>query len=401
MNRSRVIAVIGAGTMGHGIAQVFAMKGYSVNLADVSQEALKKAIERISWSLARLASRGEIGGEDVKAALDRITATTDIAKAVADAEFVVEAVYEDIDVKVEVFKKVDESAPSEAIIASNTSGLPITAMAEAVRRSERVVGMHWFNPPQLMKLVEVIETKYTDNRAASYVVELARHLGKTPILVRKDIRGFVANRVYRAIRYEAFAMVLRGEHTHVEIDSALKYKLGLPMGVFELVDFTGAVEIEVMEDRHLRRLRERYPEWEPHDEYLLLRDYAITLSKSYYERGLLGVKTGRGFYEYPEAGKYVKPNIPREAGERLDPLEVIAPAVNLAAWMIDRGVCTPEEVDLALKLGYNFPRGLLELARERGFRDVLEILRMKKGRWEGYSYSLFYEPSPALESIFR
>jgi len=394
-----VVAVVGAGTMGHGIAQVFAMKGYRVNLADISQEALKRAIERISWSLGRLASKGEIREEDARAALERITTTTDISKAVEGAKLVIEAVYEDIDVKIDVFRRVGESAPAEAILASNTSGLPITAMAEAVRRPEKVVGMHWFNPPQLMKLVEVTITKYTDNSVASYVVELARQLGKTPILVRKDIRGFVANRIYRAIRYEAFAMVLRGEHTHVEIDSALRYKLGLPMGVFELVDFTGAVEIEVMEDRHLGKLRERYPEWEPHYEYLLLRDYAITLSKSYYERGLLGVKTGRGFYEYPEPGKYVKPNIPREAGEVLDPLEVVAPAVNLAAWMIDRGVCTAEEVDLALRLGYNFPRGLIEVARERGFREVIDVLRKKRDRWKGHPYSAFYEPHPALEKI--
>jgi len=396
-----IVSVVGAGTMGSGIAQVFAMKGYDVFIVDVSEEIIKKAIERIKWSLNKLVIRGEISEKDVDVTLNKIKTTTSIAYAVKNSGLVIEAVPEDLSIKIAVFKEVDKNAPRETIIASNTSGLPIAAMAEVTSRPNKVIGMHWFNPPQIMRLIEVIKSKYTDDESANAVMKISYQLGKIPILVKRDIRGFVANRLYRTIRYESFAMVLRGEYTPIEIDSMLKYKLKFPMGVFELADFTGVIEIEILEDKHFKELRNRYPEWEPHEEYVAFREYTLRLSKRYYEANLIGVKTGKGFYQYPEPGKYAKPNIPESAGEKVEPLNVLAPAINLAVWIVAQGIATSEECDLALKLGYNLPKGLIELGREYGVKAVTETLEYKMKRYKDLEYSKFYNPHPALQDILK
>jgi enoyl-CoA hydratase/3-hydroxyacyl-CoA dehydrogenase len=390
------VAVIGAGTMGHGIAQVFAMKGIKVNLVDISDDILKKAIDRIRWSLSKFAEKGRISREDVEATLERIKTYTNIYDAVLDADFILEVVPEDIDLKIKIFKEIDKYAPKHASIATNTSGLPITAMAEATQRPEKISGMHWFNPPQLMKLIEIIKSKYTSDETANLLFKLAKEIGKEPIIVKKDIRGFIANRIYRAIRYEAFSMVLRGEAKPEEIDSPLRYKLNLPMGVFELVDLTGAIEIEILEDKEFVRLRNRYPEWEPHEEYVKFRSYALTLSRKYYEKNLLGVKTGRGFYSYPEPGKWKKVEISEKVGGRIEPVQLIAPAINVSAWLIGRKYVNQDEVDIAIKLGYNWPKGIIELAFEWGLEEVINVLQQKRSKYKEEYYSKIYEPDPHL-----
>jgi enoyl-CoA hydratase/3-hydroxyacyl-CoA dehydrogenase len=395
------VVVIGAGTMGHGIAQVFAMSGYRVSLVDVSYDVLNKALEKIRWSLSKLAEKGRLSKEDVDSTMNRIAVHINTKEAAKEADFIIEAVPEVLDIKLQVFKDADESAPPHAIIASNTSGLPITLMAEAVRRRDKVVGMHWFNPPQLMRLVEVIKCKYTSDETAKTTFELARKLGKEPILVNKDIRGFIANRVYRAIRYEAFVMFLRGEAKPVEIDSAFRYKLGIPMGPFELVDFTGAIEIELGEDKQFKEMREKCPDWEPHEEYVKFRDYAMKLSREFHSKGLIGVKTGKGFYEYPKPGQWVKVEIPKEAGERVDPMQVLAPAVNLSAWLIANEVASAKDIDVSLKLIYNFPKGLLEMADEYGLDLVVKVLKDKMERVKAEDYGAFYRPHPLLLKLVK
>lgn len=396
----KTVCVVGAGTMGHGIAQVFAVNGYSVSMVDVSKEVLEKALERIKWSLGKLVEKGMVKKEDADLALSRITTYVgDVGEAAKNADFIIEAVFENLDVKKRVFEEVDSAAPPHAIIATNTSGLPITLMAEAASRGrrEKVVGMHWFNPPQLMRLIEVIRCKYTSEETVNTTFKLAQKLGKEPIIVNGDINGFVANRVYRAIRYEAFAMFLRREAEPIEIDSAFRYKLGAPMGPFELADFTGAVEIEI--SAAVEETRKKCPEWEPHEEYFELYKYAMKLSKERYEKGLIGVKTGKGFYDYPKPGQWARPNIPKEAGERIDPVRILAPAINLAAWLIERGVATASDIDKALKLGFNFPKGVLEVADEVGLDVVVNILNEKADRYKGESYATFYKPRPLLVKL--
>lgn len=396
VNCIKTIAVIGAGVMGHGIAQVLAMSGYKVNLVDVSYDVLNKALEKIRWSLNKLAEKGMVSRGDIESTMNRITTYVNARDAVNEADFIIEAVPEVLDIKLQVFRDIDSSAPSHAIIASNTSGLPITLMAEAVGRRDKVAGMHWFNPPQLMRLVEVIKCKYTSDETAKTIFELVKKVGKEPILVNRDIRGFIANRVYRAIRYEAFAMLMRGEARPMEIDSAFRYKLGIPMGPFELVDFTGAIEIELGEDKQFKEIRERCPDWEPHEEYVKFREYAMRLSREYHSKGLVGVKSGKGFYEYPKPGQWVKVEIPKEAGERIDPMQVLAPAINLSAWLIANDVASAKDIDTSLKLGYNFPKGLLEMADEYGLDSIVNVLKSKVERTRAEEYSAFYRPHPLL-----
>lgn len=390
----RTVSVIGAGLMGHGIAQVFAMNGYSVNLVDVSREILDRAIERIRWSLGKLAEKGVIR-EDIETILRRIRTFVGIREAVREADFIVEAVPERIDIKVQVFREADENAPKHAIIVSNTSGLPITPMAEATKRREKVAGMHWFNPPQLLRLIEVIRCKYTSDETAKTVFELSKRLGKEPIMVNRDIRRFIAARIYGPIRIEAFLMFLRGEAKPIEIDSAFRYKLGIPMGPFELVDFTGGIEIDASEDIYYNEVRSKYPEWEPQEEYVKYREAVMPFIRDRYSKGLVGFKTGRGFYDYPKPGQWVKPEIPREAGEGVDPMEVIAPAVNEAAWLVENNITSAREIDIALKLGYSFPKGILEMADEYGLDNVVAMLRAKRRR-VAEDYGAFYEPQPLL-----
>jgi len=394
------VSVIGAGIMGHGIAQVFAMNGYSVNLVDVSNEILNNALEKIKLSLSKLVERGRISRMDAESTLSRISTYTNIREAVGNADFIIEAVPERIDLKTQIFKDVDEKAPPHAVIASNTSGLPITLMAEATSKPDRVVGMHWFNPPQIMRLIEVVKCKYTSNEVAELTFKLAQKLGKEPIIVNKDIRGFIANRVYRAIRYEAYAMIQRGEAKPVEIDSAFRYKLNLPMGPLELVDFTGAIDIEIAEDLYFKDIINKCPEWEPHEEYVRIREYALRLSREYHSRGWLGVKTGRGFYSYPKPGQWVKVDIPKDVGEKINPIEILAPAVNLSSWLIRNNVTTAREIDLSLKLGYNFPKGILEIADEYGLENIVNILKDKRGKVVE-DYGLFYEPDQLLLELIR
>lgn len=183
------------------------MNGYEVNLVDVSEGILSKALEKIRWSLGKLAEKGALK-ENIAAVMSRIKTTVNLLDAVKDVDFVIEAVPERLDLKNKIFAEIDGVAPRHCIFASNTSGLLITLMAEATKRPEKVIGMHWFNSPQLMRLIEVIKTKYTAEETAKMVFELSKKFGKKPILVKRDVNGFIANRVYRAISTEAFLMYL-------------------------------------------------------------------------------------------------------------------------------------------------------------------------------------------------
>lgn len=396
-----IISVIGAGLMGHGIAQIFAMHGFNVNLIDISNDILKMAIKRIRASLEKFISKGKISSEDMNDTLNRIKTFVELSRGVENSDFIIEAVPEDINLKIKIFKEADSVAPRHAPIVSNTSSLPITALAESTYRREKVAGMHWFNPPQIMKLIEVIRCKYTSDETMNLICKLAQSLGKHPIVVNRDIRSFIANRVYRAIRYEALAMVQRGEYKPVEIDSAMRYRLKLPMGVFELIDFTGAAEIEVLEGRVIKDLCKKFPDWEPDTKYLKFREYALKLLIRYYENGFIGVKAGKGFYEYQKPGQWTRIDIPIAAGENVDLISLISPAINLASWLIENKITTIEEVDLSLKLGYRFPKGIFELADEWGIDHIIQVLGEKLEKWRHEKYSVFYEPQPILKDMAK
>jgi len=227
-------AVIGGGMMGHGIAELLAMAGLEVKITDTDEEILKKSLDDIRWSLGKFVEKKRIREEDAKNAMARISTSLDMEETVADADLVVEAVSEDLELKKNIFGRLDEAAPRHAILASNTSSLSITEMANATTRPEKVVGMHFFNPPALMPLVEVIKGEETSDETMQTIVELAKKLGKTPVMVRKDVRGFLVNRVLGVVLNEAYWAVYNGEATMEEVDAAAKYRAGFPLGAFEL-----------------------------------------------------------------------------------------------------------------------------------------------------------------------
>jgi len=203
------IAVIGAGTMGHGIAELFAIAGYEVHLVDVAEEFVRRGIQNIEWSLKKLAEKGQIK-EDPAAVLSRVKPfVNDVCGAVGAVELMVEAVVEDIEVKKRVFAEADRCAPPEAVLATNTSSLPITEIAEAVRpeRRPKVVGMHFFNPPVLMPLVEIVKGKYTNDETVKKIAEYAAKLGKQTVVVNKDVPGFIVNRILARVNEVACWMV--------------------------------------------------------------------------------------------------------------------------------------------------------------------------------------------------
>ena len=218
--------------MGHGIAQAFAVKGYDVNLLSRNTDSLVKAVEEIKWSLGKFVKKGSISSSEVEAALSRIKTTTSYEEAVGEVDLALESVSENMDLKKRIFSKIDEIAPSHTVIATNTSTLSVTEMGKATRRPEKTVGMHWFIPPQLTQLIEVIKGSDTSNKTLNAIMDVSRKLGKTPILCKKDTRGFIVSRILVAVFNEAFWTYSRKEASIEEIDAAVRYRGRFPMGWF-------------------------------------------------------------------------------------------------------------------------------------------------------------------------
>lgn len=396
MQSIKTVGVLGAGVMGSGIVQVAAIHGHNVWLLDITEELLEAAIERIRWSLGKFVEKRVLTTADTSLALNRINTTTNMKEAVGDVDFVIEVVPEDIELKSKIFRELDKHAPSHAILASNTSGLSITAIADATNRPEKVVGMHWFNPPQIMKGIEVIRGKHTSDETLSTTIDLCKKYDKDFFVCKKDVWMFLANRAYRGMSFEPPLMYLRKEGSILEIDSAVRNKIGLPMGPFELADLTGAADIMVEASKAVDKILETYPGWEPRP--ILIKTLKYLVRNLWEERrikGLVGIKSGKGFYEYPAPGKYMRPDIPKEAGENIDIASIIAPVVNTSTWLLDDGIGTKEEIDRALKLSFGWPMGVFEMADEIGIDRIVDALKDKKGKAPS-EYRDFYEPDPLL-----
>lgn len=276
------VAVIGAGAMGSGIAQVCAASGYEVYLNDVSAEMLKKARASIENSLARFVDRNKISAGEMEGALNRLHTTGDLAGAVKDADLVIEAVFEDLAVKKEIFKKIDEHAPLEALLASNTSSLPIAAIAAVTGRPARVIGLHFMNPVPLMKGVEVIRARLSSDEAVTAGIDFVKSLGKVPAEA-VDYAGFIVSRVLDVMLNEAVYCVMDGNEPE-EIDRAMKVCTNFPMGPLELIDLAGAdILLHVMECLN----KEFGDKYRP-----------APLLVQMVRAGQLGRKTGQGFYSY-------------------------------------------------------------------------------------------------------
>lgn len=355
------IAVVGAGQMGRGIAAVAALAGYETAVTDVDPDQLDEALEEIEWSYDKTVEKGRADEAEAADALDRLTFTTDLDTAVSDAEFVTEAAVERQAVKEDIFRDLDAAAPSEAILATNTSGLNITRLAETTERPAQVIGTHWFNPPMLMELVEVIMTEHTPESVGQTGDAIIESFGKTPIRCRMDIPSFIVNRLMRPYGEAPAWMVYRGEHTIEEIDSAMKFGEGFPMGPFELADYTGGIQIRVeAEQDHL-----------DDDRPLSYDTRVCPILHQLYEKGRYGRKAGAGYYDYSEREE---PVIPVDAGQGFDPLLVWAPIVNEAAKLVQHEVASVEDIDTGARLGGNWPMGPLEKADEVGAEVILRRL---------------------------
>jgi enoyl-CoA hydratase/3-hydroxyacyl-CoA dehydrogenase len=374
--RIKKAVVIGSGSMGHGITQLLAMNGCEVTMVDINDEILQKAKEKIKWSLGKFAEKKRIRQEDADAALARIAITTSYEQGGKDVDFAIEASPENMELKRTVFAKLDKVTPPHAILASNTSTLSITEMGKATQRPDRVAGMHFFNPPQMMALVEVIKGDGTSPETITTLAELARKLGKTPIIVRKDVRGFIVNRVLGAVFNEAFWAYQRKEATMEGIDASVKYSGGFPMGWFELADFVGLdIAYEVG-----KILYEAYGErFKPCSEVidLLIKDHKF------------GQKTGVGFYDWTKG----RPRIPFNMLDEYDVDRSWAVAANEAAWLIYDDAANPEDIDTGMKLGTYWPSGPCEHADRAGL-DV--IVGKLKELYAKYNMEM-YKPCPILE----
>jgi len=281
----RKVTVLGAGLMGHGIAQVAAQTAkYEVYMRDIKQEFIDNGMRMINDSLQRFLKKGEISEAEVNQVLSRIHPTIDMQEAVADADLIIEAVPENPELKKSVLSEADKLAKPEALIVSNTSSISITELASATHRPEKFAGMHFFNPPQLMKLIEIVRGAKTSDETVNAVVEVSKKMGKEPVVVKKDVAGFVVNRVLIPALNEAVALVDEGVATPEDVDKAIKLGLNWPMGPLTLLDYLGLDTTLAITEVMTKDLD---PKYQPSP---LLRQMV--------RAGLLGRKSGKGFYDW-------------------------------------------------------------------------------------------------------
>lgn len=280
----RNVAVIGSGTMGSQIAMVTALAGYDVMLQDISKESLEKAEAKLRKRMERNVEKGRITQVEVNRAFERLVFTTELNK-VADAELVIEAILENIDIKRELFKQLSDITANETILATNSSTIVSSKLADVVTNPSRVCNIHFFNPALVMEMVEVVKGPHTSDEVAEKAIDFVRSIGKTPVLLRKEISGFIANRILGKVFDEAVFLYDNGYASHEEIDLICKKALNHPIGPFELLDLVG---IDVSYNARVQRYKESGDE----------ADKPAKLLREKVEKGELGRKTGKGFYTY-------------------------------------------------------------------------------------------------------
>ncbi len=373
------ITILGSGVMGHGIAQVSATAGYNVVLRDIKQEFLDKAMEKIKWSLDKLVSKEKISRQEGDAIFSRITPIVDLSEAVKNAEMIIEVVPEIMDLKKKVYAELDSVAAPEVIFASNTSTLPITEIANTTSRPDKFIGIHFFNPPQLMKLVEVIPGEKTSQQVTDLTLDYVKSVNKQAVICRKDVPGFIINRLFIPLVHEACYLKDRENLSLEEIDSAFKLNLGFPMGIFELADFTGMDVIhKATQEMHLRDKKVINPH---------------PLIEKMFDEKKLGQKSGEGFYKYSD-DKYERVELSEELATKCNPIQLVANILNNAAWLISNGASDIDEIEKASQLGLGLRKPLFETAKEIGIKNIVdELNNLAKQHGE------FYTPDSLLVSM--
>jgi enoyl-CoA hydratase / 3-hydroxyacyl-CoA dehydrogenase len=379
MYKINQITVLGSGIMGHGIAQISAMAGYNVNLRDIEQAFLDKAMDKIKWSINKLVEKQKISQSEAEKIINRIHPVVDLEQSLKNSNLIIEAVPEDLNLKKRVYEEIEKVATDDMIFASNTSTLPISEISAFTSRPDKFIGLHFFNPPQLMPLVEIIPGSKTEQQVTDLAINLVKEVKKTPIVCKKDVPGFIVNRIFIPLVHEAAYCLDRSGASMVEVDSASKYKMALPMGIFELADYTGMDVIH-------KATSEMYSR----DKKVIFPHPKI---QQLYENKELGQKTGKGFYQY-QGDNYERVQLTEEAAEKFDPIPLVSVAVNNASWLISNGVCNREELEQALKLGMGLKRELFTTAETVGIKNIIDTLKDLQTK-----YGSFYEPDSYLLSL--
>jgi len=354
----KCVGVIGTGTMGHGIAQIAAMSGYRVILYGRRQASIENAMDKIRLSLQKFMKKGIIRYEEVEKTLDRIKTTTSLNEEMSSVSIVIEAVTEDLAIKKDLYTLVEKKISDDTIISTTTSTIPISELQEGLNNPSRVIGTHFFNPPQIMKLVEIMGGKYTSHETLIFCVDFVRTLGKVPLILRREIPGYVANRILLSMFLTALDIVESGEAAPIEIDSILKYRHGFPMGLFELADFVG-LDVVLNSLKILCRFDGTF-------------SFSETIEKMVNE-GRVGMKARRGFYEYSENGKrevYLPAN-----GEKENLIaKIMLAGIREAEELVNMGVVDKDSIDIAVKLGLNLSKGIFESTEESRIAGMKELI---------------------------
>jgi enoyl-CoA hydratase/3-hydroxyacyl-CoA dehydrogenase len=333
-------------------------------------------MEKIKWSLNKLVEKQKLSQTEADKIFDRITPVVDLEQALKGTDLLIEAVPEDMNLKRKVYAEVESVAESRTLYASNTSTLPITEMAALTSRPERFVGLHFFNPPQLMPLVEVIPGGKTNQSMIDMATGLVQKLGKQAVLCKKDVAGFIVNRIFIPLVHEAVYCQERDNVPMTTIDSAVKFKLSFPMGIFELADYSGLDVIHKatveMHSRDKKVIR-------PHPKI-----------KQLFDEKNLGQKSGKGFFEY-KGDKYERINLTEQEAAKYNPTALIGVAANNAAWLISNGVCSKEDLEKALKLGMGLKKELFTTVQEFGVKNIVRSMQDLAAK-----YGPFYDPDPYL-----
>jgi len=334
---------------------------------------------KIKWSLDKLVSKEKISKEDGASIFSRITPIVDLAEAVKNAEMIIEVVPEIMELKKKVYAELDKVAAPEVIFASNTSTLPITEIANTTSHPEKFIGIHFFNPPQLMKLVEIIPGEKTSQEITELTKEYVKSVNKEAVICRKDVPGFIINRLFIPMVHEACFVKDRTGATLEEIDSAVKFKLGFPMGIFELADFTGMDVIhKATTEMHLRDKKVIKPH---------------PLVEKMFDEKKLGQKSGEGYYKYSD-DKYERISLSEELAEKCNPIQIVANILNNAAWLITNGASDIEEIEKAARLGLGLKKPLFETAKQMGIKKIVDELNKL-----AEEHGEFYKPDPLLISM--